>query len=599
MTLTRQLARAIAPVLTLTTVAAGQLDTPPAAADRLGAFTTQSLDLPAGAPQYVETPLELAGKAVTLRLFKTTVRNDAFQVLAPADDGTLAPVQAPPVRTYVGTASGMPGSRVAVTLTGGTLTGIIREASGATWGVQPAGDSGQHLVYSLADVEPGPWTCGGAFEAPGAPAQRDTIAQAAAPSGGLHVLELAADTDFQYVQFTGGTIDSAVDAVEGTINAVNAIYEPELGITHEITTIVVRTDEDDPYQPGGSPLVLLNQLSVEWLANHPTVPRDAVHLMTGQVIGGGAIGVAYLSAMCNSEFGIAISRANFTNVVAERVGVVAHELGHNWSAPHCNEEPDCQIMCSFIGGCTGGLTAFSNATKGFISSFVQTTPCVDQPNPTAVWSGVVTTDDGDAVVEQGESATVTLSLDFDPDVGGDLRGLAATIFDTLGGAGADSGQLTSWQLLNDLDSLTGDLTQTDGISLFETNAGQLTKFGSFSDADPIDVLQFEWAPDALEGAIASYSTNTHFLLAWEDSFVFDDTFAKVILPTDASIDIQVSDGADCAADCNDDGTLNILDFTCFQALFSAGEPVADCNEDSVLNILDFICYQASFEAGCP
>jgi len=52
----------------------------------------------------------------------------------------------------------------------------------------------------------------------------------------------------------------------------------------------------------------------------------------------------------------------------------------------------------------------------------------------------------------------------------------------------------------------------------------------------------------------------------------------------------------CAADCNGDGNLNILDFTCFQALFSSGQ--GDFNGDGDQNILDFIAYQAAFEAGC-
>jgi hypothetical protein len=56
---------------------------------------------------------------------------------------------------------------------------------------------------------------------------------------------------------------------------------------------------------------------------------------------------------------------------------------------------------------------------------------------------------------------------------------------------------------------------------------------------------------------------------------------------------------DCAADCNADGDLNILDFVCFQNVFSAGDIAADCNADGDLNILDFVCYQNLFSAGCP
>ena len=55
----------------------------------------------------------------------------------------------------------------------------------------------------------------------------------------------------------------------------------------------------------------------------------------------------------------------------------------------------------------------------------------------------------------------------------------------------------------------------------------------------------------------------------------------------------------CAADCNADGSLSILDFVCYQQLFVEGDPAADCNGDGSLDILDFVCYQQSFVDGCP
>jgi hypothetical protein len=54
----------------------------------------------------------------------------------------------------------------------------------------------------------------------------------------------------------------------------------------------------------------------------------------------------------------------------------------------------------------------------------------------------------------------------------------------------------------------------------------------------------------------------------------------------------------CEADCDCDGTLNILDFVCFQGLFQSGDEAADANGDGVLNILDFVAYQVAFQEGC-
>lgn len=55
----------------------------------------------------------------------------------------------------------------------------------------------------------------------------------------------------------------------------------------------------------------------------------------------------------------------------------------------------------------------------------------------------------------------------------------------------------------------------------------------------------------------------------------------------------------CVPDCDGNGNLNILDFVCFQGLFSSGDPKADVNGDCVLNILDFVAFQGAFVAGCP
>jgi len=60
----------------------------------------------------------------------------------------------------------------------------------------------------------------------------------------------------------------------------------------------------------------------------------------------------------------------------------------------------------------------------------------------------------------------------------------------------------------------------------------------------------------------------------------------------------IPDPCDCVADCNADGALDILDFVCFQNLFTQGADGADCNDDGTLNILDFVCFQNLFVKGC-
>jgi hypothetical protein len=55
----------------------------------------------------------------------------------------------------------------------------------------------------------------------------------------------------------------------------------------------------------------------------------------------------------------------------------------------------------------------------------------------------------------------------------------------------------------------------------------------------------------------------------------------------------------CYPDCNQDGSLNLADFGCFQTKFALGDPYADCNGDGVRNLSDFGCFQTKFALGCP
>jgi uncharacterized protein (TIGR03382 family) len=159
----------------------------------------------------------------------------------------------------------------------------------------------------------------------------------------------------------------------------------------------------------------------------------------------------------------------------------------------------------------------------------------------ATWMADVSANDGDT------TAKVTLSLEMAADA--PFVALSATIFDTLNTAGAEFGSITGWQVLNQLADLTGDLTTSDGDSLFGTNAGQLTVFGPFTSANPIDVLSFSWeaAPGFSIGAgdAVSYQTATEAMVLWVgddkesavsmDAEALDVAFGWEVVPTPASM----------------------------------------------------------------
>ena len=79
---------------------------------------------------------------------------------------------------------------------------------------------------------------------------------------------------------------------------------------------------------------------------------------------------------------------------------------------------------------------------------------------------------------------------------------------------------------------------------------------------------------------------------------YDPSFDALVAATGSAMHVIGYGDPGCYPDCNADGTLNILDFVCFQAAFLAGEIEADCNHDCAYSILDFVCFQERFLAGC-
>jgi outer membrane protein assembly factor BamB len=57
-------------------------------------------------------------------------------------------------------------------------------------------------------------------------------------------------------------------------------------------------------------------------------------------------------------------------------------------------------------------------------------------------------------------------------------------------------------------------------------------------------------------------------------------------------------GTTCRPDMNDDGQLNVADFSAYLATYSSGSIRADMNDDTLLNVADFTAYLRAYAAGC-
>lgn len=380
----------------------------------LGYGTAQTLELPQAVTGNTVFDVEIDGVTRTLEVWPHSMRSSDFQLLTD-ESGELAPVAAPAITTFRGVVSEFPESVVAGSLVDGKMTATILLVQGAPmWGIQAVeGLDGEHVVYDAGDNLAQDTTCGVADSDHRDHDHDDRDAPQILLGQVQKVCEIGIDSDVEFYNKNGNSVAATENDIENIMNAVEAIYDSQFGILYEITTIIVRTQETDPYSSTSSG-TLLNQFQNHWNSSQGSVQRDVAHLFTGKNINGGTIGIAYLNVICNIGSAYGLSESRYTNNFNNRVALTAHELGHNWAAGHCNGTSDCKIMCSSLGGC-GAVTSFGNQASNSIQNKKNSSGCLSDP-PAGVPPTITNISPNSSMVLSGETITV---------LGSDLNGISS------------------------------------------------------------------------------------------------------------------------------------------------------------------------------
>ena len=344
--------------------------------------------------------VELGGQPVTLSLFPHSIRGDEFRVLTDDGTGNLTEVPAPPILTRRGTVLEIPDSEVYASFDGTGLSATITTPNRA-FSIQPVADlvTGHdlfwHAVFDHQHMIATGHTC--AFTGPGGSTGGVSGGGSMLLGGTTYsVVDVAIDVDFEYFQINGSSLSQTVNEVESVMNGVEAPYDdPGILIVIELTTIVIRTNFADPYGTETDVDILLNAFRNNWNSSpESAIQRDVAHLFSGVNFAGSTIGYATGPAICTS-FSYGIDQMSFSANLASRRGLVAHELGHNWSAGHCNAQSECRIMCSGFGGCNGlQPLMFAPVPAGQIINYRNSRPCLSTrppPNPIPFFDPFATT----------------------------------------------------------------------------------------------------------------------------------------------------------------------------------------------------------------
>ena len=220
-------------------------------------------------------------------------------------------------------------------------------------------------MFRLADVyfAPGELGCeiGAVAAIDGAhalAAMKVEFAALAAPGATLN-LDLGAVADFEFSQAFGANCRTT--ALLTRFNNVDGIFSEQLGVQITVAEVDIFTANNDPFTTSAAS-ALLDELANYRGATPSQEAQGLTHLFTGRDLDGKTAGVAFTGAVCAHA---AIRHAQLRRGARARPGgtafvdslVAAHEIGHNFGAPHdgdanfaCASTPPTFLMAPSING---------------------------------------------------------------------------------------------------------------------------------------------------------------------------------------------------------------------------------------------------------
>ena len=189
----------------------------------------------------------------------------------------------------------------------------------------------------------------------------------AAQAGPLLVAELGLDTDYEFFVAEGSDVNQATNKLLEVVATLNVPFESQLGIRHEVSTLVIRSSPLDPYT-GNVIAGHLNQVQVEWNTSLAAEPRDLVQLASGKDFLGGTLNLAFSNGVCDTFGGFSVVDYDFELSQACIAGLARNALTRNWGGTF-PQEFDCDN------------NSFSAATVAEILAFAAGLTCLDSVQP--------------------------------------------------------------------------------------------------------------------------------------------------------------------------------------------------------------------------
>jgi hypothetical protein len=314
---------------------------------------------------------------------------------------------------YRGQINGMPGSWVRLLVAGNVPQGVLWDGK-EMWAIEVDEATGGNspFIFRLADlaIEPGSLSCSQAAIASSGSElvkviQFEKAALAAQGPGASLQIDLAVIADFEFTDTKGANVDTAVLS---RMNIVDGIFSEQLGVQINIDRIDSYASNNDPFSDVTSSSELLVELANYREATPSQNSNGLSHLFTGRNLDGSTVGIAYGGALCSRRYGAGLTQG--TLGLTTDALIVAHELGHNFGAPHdgdsekaCAAEPETFLMAPRING----SDTFSACSIGQMQDDVSRASCI---SPLAITDAAVVSGSQPAAVLLGNSATLAFEV---------------------------------------------------------------------------------------------------------------------------------------------------------------------------------------------
>lgn len=255
-----------------------------------------------------------------------------------------------------------------------------------------------------------------------------------AAATGLRQISVAIIGDYEFHTLFGSR---AVATMLERVNVVDGIFSNQVGVSIVPTDFKVFDTADDPFTQT-DPSKLLDELGT-YRSGTPVIrSRGLAHLMTGRDLDGSTVGIAVMKSLCQPRAGVSLSQASNGSFTAPLIA--AHELGHNFGAPHdgegaCASAPGGFLMAPSING----SSTFSDCSVQQMKPVVDAAQCV-----TAYQSPDVAVAFAGGPFQSGTNQAFDVPIDISSPGDGSIEDVTvtATLAGTIDSATLDNGTCT-------------------------------------------------------------------------------------------------------------------------------------------------------------